>query len=383
MTAVWFSKRWLYSLQTRVPATILALLAFFWCKYRDIHFPGIEEPMEIPRLSSLTIAASIAYAGSKNPHISIAMALYFCTSLCHFDLFTKNAIVHVLQIDTLSKNSYQLGVIASACFSQNLFNIFKSNTASEKDKRKTLISVLFTLAAFVITLFVPSDGILAKDSRDWSETVAFLVGAWVLERALSLVGTLPRLAMLINVYGIITRSFIVRAADSFRVARTMRLTSSNGIATYAVFVTFAFFALVFSHTCLRRVYDAVQHYSCKDISVAVFLCSALNQTTLFLLYSTYFSDGTYHSKIINACPHAMLCITLNLLVLFISIKVQRPEINPKSKSEQFHRIWTQKSSDQQHDQNCEWSEDARFLVDFEECKAKIHEMVSNAKQTVY
>ena len=138
MTAVYLTKRWVYSLQTRGPATILALAALFWCSYYHIDFPGIEEPMEILRLSPLTISASIAYAeGSKN--ISIAMILCFCTSLFHFDFFT-NYTVLILQSGVLLKeslkNSYQLGIIASACFSRELFlNVFKSSSALEKNKR--------------------------------------------------------------------------------------------------------------------------------------------------------------------------------------------------------------------------------------------------------
>ena len=108
--------------------------------------------------------------------------------------------------------------------------------------------------------------------------------------------------------------------------------------------------------------------STQDVSVTLF-CSALVDTARYLFMSDHNNNNT------NAYPHAMLCITLNLLVLFISIKVQRPKINPKSESERFHRVWV--------DQKCEWSEDARFLVDFEECKAKIHDIVSNAKRTVY
>ena len=169
--------------------------------------------MEILRLSPLTISASIAYAGGSK-HIWIAMILCFCTSLCHFDFFTKYAM-SILQSGVLAKeslkNSYQLGIIASACFSRGLFNVFKSSSALEKNKT-ILISALIILAAFVITLFVPSSDI--KDSRDWSETVAFLVAAWILERALPLVGTLPRHGMLIHFYNIITRVFIVHAADT-------------------------------------------------------------------------------------------------------------------------------------------------------------------------
>ena len=84
--------------------------------------------------------------------------------------------------------------------------MFKSSSALEKNKT-ILISALIILAAFVITLFVPSSDI--QDSRDWSETFAFLVAAWILERALPLVGTLPRHGMLIHFYNIITRVFIV------------------------------------------------------------------------------------------------------------------------------------------------------------------------------
>ena len=326
--------------------------------------------MEILRLSPLTITASIAYAGgSKN--IWIAMILCFCTSLFHFDFFTKYTM-SILQSGVLAKeslkNSYQLGIIASACFSRGLFNVFKSSSALEKNKR-ILISALITLAAFVIMLFVPSSDI--KDSRNWSETFAFLVAAWILERALTLVGTLPRHGMLIHLYNVITRVFIVRAVDTVRVASTMPFFSSNGIAAYGVFVTYSFFALIFAHTCLRRVYDACQHYSTQDVSVILFLSSALVDTTRYLVLS---GDSTNNT---NVYPHAMLCITLNLLVLFISIKVQRPKINPKSESGRFHRIWVDQ------EEKCNWSEDARFLVDFEECKAKIHDIVSNAKRTVY
>ena len=93
--------------------------------------------------------------------------------------------------------------------------------------------------------------------------------------------------MLIHFYNIITRVFIVHAADTLRVARTMPFSSSNGIAAYGVFVTYSFFALIFAHTCLRRVYDAVQHYSTQDVSVTLFLCSALVDTTRYLFMSDH------------------------------------------------------------------------------------------------
>ena len=99
-----------------------------------------------------------------------------------------------------------------------------------------------------------------------------------------------------------------------------------------------------------------------------FLCSALFDTSFFLLLSSSSSS--------SETPRAVLCVALNILVINISIRTQKPKINPKSK-DIFYRSWV----DTEH--KCEWSKESHFLVDFVECKHEIHELLSSAKKSVY
>jgi hypothetical protein len=208
-----------------------------------VKFVEIEESFEVMRLNPIAIAASIAYAGSalKSKNIFVAMILFFITSMSHFGVVSKPPEIsrHIIV-----ENSYRLGVLASVFYVGSCSLITKSDNNQKEDKR-TLISSMIIVAAFVVTLFVPVSEISCSDRRDGTETFLIVIFAWFLERAVCFIGTLPRHAMLIHFYNIITRVLLLRAADTIHVARAISFNSSNGLAAYIVFVTCVLFFCFF------------------------------------------------------------------------------------------------------------------------------------------
>jgi len=224
-----------------------------------VKFVEIEESFEMMRLNPIAIAASIAYAGSalKSKNIFVAMILFFITSMSHFGVVSKPPEIsrHIIV-----ENSYRLGVLASVFYVGSCSLITKSDNNQKEDKR-TLISSMIIVAAFVVTLFVPVSEISCSDRRDGTETFLIVIFAWFLERAVCFIGTLPRHAMLIHFYNIITRVLLLRAADTIHVARAISFNS------HFFFQHSSYF---FSNVCMQ-VY-VFRHGFCIYVSSSCLRC---------------------------------------------------------------------------------------------------------------